>query len=166
MSPLTAMSPSAAAAQPAMGSLPATPTAPAIAPHENLGGVVIRYTPLLRQKLSGKWKKTAPNSYMLFRLDHIKVLKGQRIPANQINDMMSDWWDKLCTSKKNAYKEASRILQKHLDGINGPDGSVDHGPQRRPRAPRRHTGERPATAPTAYPRPPMTPPARPPTFAP
>ncbi|KAJ2771120.1 hypothetical protein IWQ56_001908, partial [Coemansia nantahalensis] len=73
---------------------------------------------LLFKKGSGVLKKVSPNSYMLYRLDHIKSYKGKKISANDINAYITNEWNSLPQEVKNVYKLRSAVLQDLLDKLN------------------------------------------------
>ncbi|KAJ2695220.1 hypothetical protein H4R19_005855, partial [Coemansia spiralis] len=73
---------------------------------------------LLYKRNGGTLKKISPNSYMLYRLEHIKDYKGKRINANVINAQISHAWRALPQETRNAYKHKSTQLQYLLDFYN------------------------------------------------
>ncbi|KAJ1718002.1 hypothetical protein LPJ61_006961, partial [Coemansia biformis] len=79
---------------------------------------------LLFKKSNGALKKSAPNAYMLFRLERIKIFKGKRIPAIDITTNITGAWWGLSQDVRDAYKRTAHLLQGYLDFLNTCQNSV------------------------------------------
>ncbi|KAJ1890798.1 hypothetical protein LPJ66_007274 [Kickxella alabastrina] len=96
---------------------PSLPILDYIFPSKDISAYFSEKRSMLYCKKTKMLKTKAPNAYMLFRLDHIKSVKGQGYSATNINEVISRAWAKLSLSKKTHYTELSRGLQQKLSTL-------------------------------------------------